>query len=445
MCVTGVMDMRSTKVVVDVRRTENWVGILAGLRKWYGPHGLPAHVTMDRGKAYEKAARTHGRKSPQRHKEHREDGYNKPARIHGRKSWKRSGVDTAKLGSVFMRFKIEVHHAIAYHPWAKKIESIWRLIKKHCDRWLASFWGGCPAERSYVAEELVKHHVEELPTEEEFRQCVLTAVETYNATPRRALGDLSPNEMFERFRGTVRRCDPDVFDTYFTIAEGPRRVGRDGVRYNNILYTLEAEDLVALQGKDVWVLPRLDAVGKIALCDQHENLLAYAVQQQLVRAGAKDEHARAAFAKKGRVRKLAKAYLAERDFLLDTPTGQILREKHAFAQAEEAERRKGMALSPAPDLAVVRGDLAEQAGKVRRPIVRRVTGALAADTGATGSVAESLGLLADRNEGVLAPRRPGAEQRERIAVDELEETSREREQSPWRELDEDGRLIAEAG
>jgi ketosteroid isomerase-like protein len=341
--VTGVLDLRSSKMIVEVRRSESWVGILAGLRKWNEAHGLPGQVTMDRGKAY-----------------------GKTARAHGGKGWCKGAVDVERLGSVFERFEIQVHKAIAYHPWAKKIESIWRLIKRHCDRWSRSFWGGNPAERSYVAVELVKHHVEELPTEQEFADCLQTAVDTYNATPRRALGGLSPDEMFERYRGTERRVDPDVFDTYFTVAVGPRRVGRDGVTYQSVLYTLAPEDLIRLQDRQVWILPRLDSVGVVALCDRNEKLLCYATQQQLVRAGAKDEHARAAFAKAARVRRLAREYLSNLDFLLETPTGQILREKRDFAKAEAAARRKTMAPPPAPNIAIVRPDLADGVRKLKK-------------------------------------------------------------------------------
>jgi len=179
--------------------------------------------------------------------------------------------------------------------------------------------------------------------------------------------------MFARYRGAIRRIDPDVLDTYFTVAEGPRRVGRDGVRYGSILYTPQAEDLVKLQGRDVWILPSLDNVGLIALCDEREKLLCYAAQQQLVKVGAKDEHARAAFARAARVRRLAKAYLPERDFRLETPTGQILREKAAFARSEEDALRKQRPAPPAPDVPLVRADLAtdlKRPGRKRSPFRR---------------------------------------------------------------------------
>ena len=290
------------------------------------------------------------------------------ARAHGRRGWEKLASDAPAVASVFERFGIQAHAAIAYHPWAKKIESIWRLLKKHCDRWFESFWGGRPTERPETAEELVKYHVEDLLPMGEIRELVLTAVETYNATPRRALGGLSPNMMFERYRGTVRRVDPDVFDTYFTVAEGPRRVGRDGLRYRNMLYELEAADLVKLQGRDVWVLPRLDDAGLVALCDKDERLLCYAAEQRLIRAGTKDEHVRAMFAKKARVRRLAKQYLAERDFLLDTTTGQILRQQRDFAKSREAELRKQAPAAVAPDVQVVRPDLADQAGRMKKKL-----------------------------------------------------------------------------
>jgi hypothetical protein len=107
----------------------------------------------------------------------------------------------------------------------------------------------------------------------------------------------------------------------------------------------------------VWVLPRLDNPGLIAVCDEHERLLCYGMQQQLVEAGAKDEHACAARAKAARVRRLVREYLADRDFLLETPTGQILRQKRDFAKSQENERRKQLPAPAAPDVQIVRPDL----------------------------------------------------------------------------------------
>jgi len=390
--VTGVMDMRSTKLVVDVRPTETWVGYLAALRTWIDPNGMPRRITMDRGEAGKKTARTHRRR-----------GARKP------------GADEPAVASVFERFGIEVSQALPYHPWAKKIESIWRMLKRHCDRWLTSYWGGNPSERPDGSEKLVKHHVEELPPGEGFRELVLTAVETYNATRRRALGG-SPNGNFDRFRGTVRRVDPDVLDTYWTVADGPQKVGRDGVRFGkpSILYTLGDEDLVKLFDRYVWGLPRLDNPGVIALCDQQERLLCYGMQQQLVKAGVKDEHARAAFAKAARVRRLAREYLPVRDFLLETPTGQILRQKRDFAKSQENELRKQLPAPQAPDVQIVRPDLvAEVRRRSKKSPFRRLAEnaeALASGAPAAPRAARRAAFAKLAEDSIEIP----LEQRERI-------------------------------
>jgi hypothetical protein len=318
--------------------------------------------------------------------------------------WQHAKIDAERIGDVFRRFGCTVHGSIPYRAWAKKIESIWRLIKAECDRWFASFWGGCPAERSDAAEELVAHHVEELPTFAEFVEYLQTAVETYNARPRRALGGLSPNLMFDKFRGEVRRIDPDVLDVYFTVAEGPRRVGRDGVRYHNLLYTIEPEDLVKLQGRDVWILPSLDSVGQIALCDEHEKLLCYATERRLLAAGAKDEHFRAATQRAARVRRLAKAYLPERDFLLETTTVRVLRARREQAQAQEAALRKSLPEPATPGVTIVRPDLVEGAQKIKRRAARTVASACSPDARQGGPV-NGFERLAQCQEGGGRPAR----------------------------------------
>jgi len=53
--VLSILDMRSTKLSVEVRQTENYIGILAGLKTWVREYGLPEHMTIDNGRAYQKA------------------------------------------------------------------------------------------------------------------------------------------------------------------------------------------------------------------------------------------------------------------------------------------------------------------------------------------------------------------------------------------------------
>ena len=384
--VTAVLDVRSRKfLAVDVRATENSDGILAGIRAALRD-GAPSDVTLDNGKAYRRA--TGARR---------------------RVAWRKLYFDDPRVDGVFAALGVVVHQSLPYQGWAKIIESIWRSMKKRCDRWHRAFWGGSPAERSHVAEELVKYHVDELPTPDEFSEHVLIAVDEHNATVKEGSGmsGLTPALAFEQYRGTVRRVEPEVVDLVACpVDTKPHRVGRDGITYRNLRYTLDAEDLVKLQRREVWVRADIERAGSIILCDQQGRPQCQAVQERLYQVGATQEDLREAMKRKRRVRRAAKAYLRERDFLLETTTGQVLRAKRDRALAKEAELRAQLPAPAEPAVTLVRPDLADAAKKLRRKPARRAVAAATAVEAASNDVQSARERLARLAE--IGPAVPSA-------------------------------------
>ncbi len=369
--VTGAVCVASGAMVVDVRTSEATEGRLAILKRWCVEHGVPAVVQDDNAEASKAAF-----------------GARRGSR------WQRAiATDDSLLRSATAELGIELKRALPYTPWSKKVESLWRLVKKHSDRLCGEFWGGSPGERPEEAAKRLRTRPDSLPTLEEYRGLLQAAVDTYNATPRRALGGLTPTLAYEQRRAARRTLDPDTAHAVFTkIDEHPRKVGRDGVSYRNILYTLSARDSVALEGRKVYVRPDIDLCGRIWLCDEAGQRLAIAEKARLVQAGATPDELRDVMREKAAVRRLAKEYLPKRNVLLAEPESLLQQKRRAHALAEQEALRAQLPPAPEPTVTIVRPDLAGQvrSAKARGPRndVRRPAG--------SGQPADGFELLAAR-------------------------------------------------
>ena len=121
---------------------------------------------------------------------------------------------------------------------------------------------------------------------------------------------------------------------------------------------------------------------------------------RLIQAGATPEDRREAMREKARVRRAARAHLPKRDILFDSTTGQILNARRDRAVAQEAELRKQLPQTPAPDVQIVRPDLVEAAKNVKHRSQRQRVAAVVKGSAATGGDrADPFAQLADRQEG----------------------------------------------
>ncbi|MGE0481833.1 MAG: Mu transposase C-terminal domain-containing protein [Phycisphaerae bacterium] len=339
--VVGFCCARSGRLIVGVALSEDGNAYLRVLRDLVAECGAPSDITYDNGKALKRA-------------------FGSP-----RGTWlQRVRFGDGRLGGVLHELAIRGHVSTPYAPWAKKIEAIWRFIKQKIDRLFPGFWGGCPAERSHVAAALDRDHPELLPTFDEFSRAVRTGVEVYNSTPRRALGGLTPNLVFEQQRGTIRRVDLHVLALACRPLDGPRKVGRDHVTYRGLRYELDAGDAVKLQGREVYIRPDIDRVGEIVLADANGRNLCSALHKALVRADATPEALAAASAKKSRFRRAVKAAVPARNYLQNETPQQVLEAQREFRKSREAAQCKALPTPAAPAVALVRPDLVEPAKKV---------------------------------------------------------------------------------
>lgn len=348
--VTGVLDMRSRALKLDVRMTECSDGILAGIKQALVAWGAPRHVIADNGTAY-KAAVGSPRGS----------------------AWHRRFLQDPRIGSCFAQLNVEVHNSTPYHPWAKQVESGWNKVKEGFDRWLwLSFWGGKPDERPEGRAQEVKRRVDELPTEDELRELLAIWLEEYHATPQGGRGTCgySASIVMEQYRDQVRPVSAELANMLCRrLIEKPVKVGQAGVCWNGHYYGQWDEKVWTLQGREVLRRVESDRCDRIELCELNGKPLCYAHQNQLF--GASQEHRREAHRKQQRYRRMMKEYGPAFDYLAQTPTQQVMEIKRTHAKAREAEQRKVLPPAPTPDVVLVRPDLEQAAQELERGEQRR--------------------------------------------------------------------------
>lgn len=335
---TGVLDVRSRSLVLDVRSSESADGILAGIAAALHAWGAPEHVIADNGEAY-KAAVGSRRGSVRQ----------------------RTIFADARIGSVFALVGAEVHASIPYHSWAKPIESIWRKLKDDFDRWFWSYWGGSADDRPSDAEQQTRCLIDQLPTLDEYRAALDSWLAIYHAqtSSGRGMRGLSPSDVMAHYRAALRRVDPELVRFAASRSVGPVRVGRDGIRHNNLLYRLDASDLIPLQGRDVWLRIDPDDATALTVCaaDGEHCGAPLCIARTRGLADATTEDLRDALREQQRARRIIAEYARARDTQLTPTPVQVLKARKRRVEAEQVERRKSLPTPADPPVRIVRPDL----------------------------------------------------------------------------------------
>jgi len=348
----GVLDARSRMLVGWAIGTVEHSDLVAAsikmaIREW----GVPEHITDDNGQAYKRT----------------DDNGQAYKRVAG--SSRLQETLHGRVGSIFSQLHVTVHTSLPYKAWGKHIESIWRGVKDGLDRFFPSFWGGGPAERPEGADKYTRERLDQLPTLDDVRKAFSEFLKGYHATPQSGDGmhGLSPNLAMQQFRGPIRRVDPKVLGLLCCRTAGPVRVGRDGVRFKNVLYGQFARRLFERQGQDVYLRIDPERADCVIACDSQGVPICRAYQNRL--AGCNQEDIRRAARKRARLRKVAKEYAQTSRGLLDSPVEAIMRMKAEHARAEEAELRKTLPPPVAPpSVTIVRPDLAEAVDRLDRQV-----------------------------------------------------------------------------
>jgi hypothetical protein len=320
--------------------------ILGGFKEAAVTWGLPREITIDNGRDYRAT-------NPRRRK------------------W--DEFDDGRLGNVWLHLGLTVHRALPFQPWAKPIESLFRVLKEF-DRLWPSFRGGSALERPADSER-IKANPELAPTLDELREYLALYLATYHSSPRTGRGTdgLTPSLIMERSQAERRQIDAATLDLLCCRLDGPRVLRRDGIDYQGLRFRV-LDERVALQwqGRELWLRIDPEFADTLYLSDKTGRLLALAVAERI--AGTTTEDRRRHHAAQARFKRLANAYLRDiRKFSLPLPD-QILAVRAEQAQGREAEQRARMTGTDGPrPVRLVRPDL--------RADARRIAGQRAGLTG----------------------------------------------------------------
>ena len=270
------------------------------------------------------------------------------------------------------------HNAIPYQGWSKMIESHWRFVVERFERYFTSWWGNRIDARP---EDAAKLPVWDMPTLDDVRAAWVEFLAAHHAEPQHGDGmyGLSPQLALEQFRTEVRRIDDDVLQFICTRTIGRRKVGRDGVRVNGVLYGQFDEDVFMLQGRQVVVKVDPSDAGYVWLYDEQTGDVHRAHNRRL--NGSIQEDVREAAKFRAKMRRLAKQYLPNRDFLLDAPVQQIMRKKAERAEARQAAKRAELPAPTEPAVTIVRSDPTDAVRKANRRTRREQIAAVAVGQG----------------------------------------------------------------
>jgi len=273
-----------------------------------------------------------------------------------------SADDADGVPGVFRQFGVEVVKALPYQGWQKPIEPAWNGMKKRLDRHARSYCGGSVGERPEDLAKWATAHVWELPTLGDLSRWVREVMEELNATPRPALGGLTPNLFMERYWGTWRRPPADVVEIYLCPIVGKRKCGRDGVRWANHLYRPAPEELVRVQNRTVQLRKDPDREDVLILCDERGEALCDAYCDALF--GLHRETARETQRRQARYRTAIKRAVPARAFLSEAKTTQLLRVNREFRQAEEAVVRVNLGDAPESEIRLMQPESPEAARRI---------------------------------------------------------------------------------
>jgi hypothetical protein len=146
-------------------------------------------------------------------------------------------------------------------------------------------------------------------------------------------------------------------------------VGRDGIRYNNIIYGKLDQQIWPMQDQACWFLADPVNADYITVCDKDGVPICRAYADRNL--GISTSEVREANAMQRRAAKTVKKYPAARDTMMQTTQQRIAKLRRAGAQAERERRSQAVgesvaavdAVSPSETIRVVRPDISAAMGK----------------------------------------------------------------------------------
>lgn len=272
--ITAWEDMRSRMIVGSyLSASPNQTTIMLAMKRGIEKFGPPDSAKIDNGRDYDSEMWTGTTKQK-------------------RRALKKGYIDEPMVAGIYAMLGIGVSFAIPYNAKAKPIERFFDTLDKQFTKTVDTYCGKDTARRPDDLKDLLK----EPPSSDtydlaSFGRVVGRYIEAYNNAAHTGAGmdGRSPAEVFEG-RASRRVMVEGVADLLLRVWSKEIKVGKNGVRINNIYYGQYNTELLMQQGRTVRAAYDPDDMSRVDVYDAKTlRLITSAEQNKFVRYGAPGE------------------------------------------------------------------------------------------------------------------------------------------------------------
>jgi len=272
--ITAWEDMRSRTIVGwFISVSPNQTTIMQAMRGGIEKYGPPDSVKIDNGRDYDSEMWT---------------GETKAARK-SRKALKAGHIDESTVRGIYAMMDIAVSFSTPYHPQSKLIERFFDTLDCHFTKTLPTYCGKDSGRKPDYLNDFLKSPkaIAEAESLESLTQKAGGYIESYNNTKHtgRGMDGRTPAQVLAS-RSSRRVLLDGTSDLLLKVWSGERKVGKNGVRFMNLLYGQFDAALLARFGKKVRVSYNPDDIRRISVYDATTyKLITIAEQNELIRYG----------------------------------------------------------------------------------------------------------------------------------------------------------------
>jgi putative transposase len=289
------MDYRSRKPVGWVMCTSpNQTTILRAFGRGAATVGLPSRVKIDNGRDYDSQMWTGTTKAKRR--------------VLGR-----GYMDEKLCRGLYAMMDVSVSFSIPYHPQSKPVERFFATVDTQFSKQIETYCGADSARKPEYVNDMLKSKFTQARglTLESASKLIEKWFDAYSNTVHKGAGmDATPNEVFSR-RVSRRSLAKGTLELLLQVWSGEIKVGKNGIRFNNMLYGQFDAQVMAYHGSSVRIAYNPDDISTINVYDAVTmKLLTVAAQNELIKLGdaASEDAMRDAQRAKARARRAVKEY-----------------------------------------------------------------------------------------------------------------------------------------
>ena len=330
---TAWEDMRSRAIVGwHISPSPNQTTIMLAMKKGIKAFGPPDSVRIDNGKDYDSEMWTGTTKAK-------------------RKALPKGYIDERGVAGLYAMMQISVSFAIPYHPQSKLIERFFDTADCQFTKTIATYCGK-DSERK-------PENLNDLLTSQKgigngfdlngFAELFGRYVEVYNNNSHSGVGmDGRTPEQVLATRASKRIILDDVLELLMRVWSRELIVGKNGVRFKGLCFGQYNPDVLARQGKAVFLAYDPDDLRRVYVYDAiTRKLITAAEQNQFVNFGSatSEAHLRNAIRQKARALKTVREY-RDSSLVANTDLASLAIRAREKEQASNNEEQANKTLRP---------------------------------------------------------------------------------------------------